>query len=61
VHYVTPTELNKIQAERMKDLGIYYEVNTEVGEIIVAIVNLDFVKELLNPDQVELKKLISKS
>jgi isocitrate lyase len=61
VHYVTPTELNKIQAERMKDLGIYSDVNTEVGEIIVAVVNLDFVKELLNPDKVELKKLISKS
>jgi len=61
VHYVTPTELNKIQTERMKELGIYNEVNTEVGEIIVAVVNLDFVKELLNPDKVELKKLISKS
>lgn len=61
VHYVTPTELNKIQAERMKELGIYNEVNTEVGEIIVAVVNLDFVKELLNPDKIELKKLISKS
>jgi len=61
VHYVTPTELNKIQAERMKELGIYNEVNTEVGEIIVAVVNLDFVKELLNTDKVELKKLISKS
>jgi len=61
VHYVTPTDLNKIQAERMKELGIYNVVNTEVGEIIVAVVNLDFVKELLNPDKVELKKLISKS
>jgi isocitrate lyase len=61
VHYVTPTELNKIQAERMKDLGIYDEVSTEIGEIIVAGVNSNFVKELLNLNQVELKKLISKS
>jgi isocitrate lyase len=60
VHYVTPTEDNKKQTERMKQLGIYKEVNTEVGQIIVAGVNSDYIKELLNKDQVELKKLITK-
>ena len=45
----------------MKDLGIYDEVNTEVGQIIVTGVNTKHVKELLNSDRVELEKLISRS
>jgi isocitrate lyase len=61
VHYVTPTEINKIQAERMKDLGIYNSVNTEIGEIIVAGINKQYVIELVKQDRSELKKLIAKS
>ena len=61
VHYVSPTEDNQKQTKGMKKLGIYDEVNTEVGHIIVAGVNLELVKKLLNPDQVELTKLITKS
>ncbi len=60
VHYVTPTEDNQIQTEKMKQLGIYNEVNTEVGHIIVAGVNSNYIEELLKQDQVELKKLITK-
>jgi isocitrate lyase len=60
VHYVSPTEDNQKQTRGMKKLGIYDEVNTEVGHIIVAGVNTEKVKELLNPDQAELKKLIYK-
>ncbi len=60
VHYVSPTDDNLKQAEGMKKLGIYDQVNTEIGDIIVAGVNTNQVKELLNPDQIELKKLISK-
>ncbi len=45
----------------MKNLGIFDEVNMEIGQIIVAGVNTNYVKELLMPDQIELKKLISKS
>ncbi|MGH7792986.1 MAG: hypothetical protein ACREOB_11795, partial [Thermodesulfobacteriota bacterium] len=48
-------------AQGMKALNIYSEVNTEIGDIIVAGVNAEHVKELLNPDQVELTKLITKS
>jgi hypothetical protein len=44
----------------MKKLGIYSEVNTEVGDIIVAVVNSKTLKELLNEDKVELKNLIAK-
>ena len=60
-HFVTPTEDNEKQALGMQNLGIFDEVTTEVGQIIVAGVATKHVKELLNTDQVELKKLISKS
>ena len=60
VHYVNPTEDNMKQTQGMKKLGIYKEVNTEVGDIIVALVNSKKLKELLNEDHVELKNLIAK-
>ena len=61
VHYVSPTDDNQKQTQGMKTLGIYDAVNTEIGHIIVAEVNVNHVKELLSPDQVALRKLISKS
>jgi isocitrate lyase len=61
VHYVSPTDDNQKQTEKMKKLEIFSEVNIEVGQIIVAEVNTAHVKKLLNPDQDELKKLISKN
>jgi isocitrate lyase len=60
VHYVTPTEDNHRQTEHMKALGIFEDVNTEVGQIIVARVNSEHVATLVEPDNVELTKLISK-
>lgn len=60
VHYVSPTEDNLMQTKGMMRLGIYESVNTEVGHIIVTKVNVDYVKELLNPNRRELKKLIAK-
>jgi len=60
VHYVTPTEDNLLQAEGMKVLGIYEEIQTEIGQIIVARVGADRVKELLRPDREELGRLIAK-
>ncbi len=60
VHYVSPTEDNLMQTKGMMKLGIYESVNTEVGHIIVTKTNVDYVKELLNPDRRELKKLIAK-
>ena len=60
VHYVTPTEDNKYQTERMKAHGIFSEVNTEVGEIIVTEVDKERVAELLAPDKEKLWKLIRK-
>jgi isocitrate lyase len=61
MHYVTPTDDNQIQTKRMKDLGIFDEVHSEIGDMIVASVNTGHVKELLHPDEVALKKLIAKS
>ena len=60
VHYVTPTQDNQYQAEKMKDLGIYSTVNTEIGQIIVASVNDRRISELLNPDRSALRNLIEK-
>ena len=60
VHYVSPTEDNQLQSERMLEMGIFDEVKTEVGHIIVARVDGERVKELLNPDRRELTRLIAK-
>ena len=60
VHYVTPSDDNQYQAAKMKSHGIFREVNTEVGQIIVADVDHERVAELLAPDQVALNKLIRK-
>jgi isocitrate lyase len=60
VIYVTPTEDNLYQTSKMKSHGIFSEVYQEVGEIIVAEVNHPRIAELLAPDRVALRKLITK-
>jgi len=60
VHYVTPTQDNLYQTEKMKEHGIFSSVNQEVGEIIVADVNQPRIDELLASDRAALGKLISK-
>jgi isocitrate lyase len=60
VHYVTPTDDNQYQVAKMRSHGIFGEVNTEVGQIIVADVNHARISELLAPDQEALRKLIRK-
>jgi isocitrate lyase len=60
VHYVSPTEDNLKQTSGMQALGIYAEVHTEVGQIIVAGVNEEKVRELLDTDEKALTKLITK-
>ncbi len=61
VHYVTPTEDNEVQAERMKVLGIFSDVHTEIGQIIVADVGAQVVAELLRPDRTALTEMIRKT
>jgi isocitrate lyase len=60
VYYVTPTEDNIYQTEKMKSHGIFSNVYQEVGEIIVADVNQPRIDELLGSDRAALKKLIAK-
>lgn len=60
VHYVTPTEDNQYQVAKMKAHGIFGEVNTEVGQIIVANINHERVSALLAPDRDALGRLIRK-
>jgi isocitrate lyase len=60
VYYVTPTEDNIYQTEKMKSHGIFSDVYKEVGEIIVAEVNHPRIDELLAPDREALKRLIAK-
>jgi isocitrate lyase len=60
VHFVTPTEDNLYQTEKMKSHGIFSDVHQEVGEIIVAEVNRSRINELLAADHEALQKLIRK-
>lgn len=60
VHYVTPTDDNQAQTQGMKRLGIFHEVNTEIGDIIVATVDSGTVARLVKKDSPELGKLICK-
>ncbi|ADT99220.1 MULTISPECIES: isocitrate lyase ICL2 [Mycolicibacterium] len=60
VYYVTPTEDNIYQTEKMKSHGIFSDVYQEVGEIIVADVNQARIDELLAPDREALTRLITK-
>ena len=60
VHYLSPTEDNEHQALKLQRLGLFGDVNTEAGLIIVATVNQTRINELLNPDKAALRKLIAK-
>ena len=60
VHYVSPTEDNRYQAQKMKTHGLFSDVHDEVGQIIVADVSAENVKVLLAPDRARLEALIQK-
>ncbi len=61
VHYVTPTEDNENQTQKMKSMGIFSDVHTEVGQMIVANVNKEVVDELLKPDRTALLEMMRKT
>jgi isocitrate lyase len=60
VYYVTPTEDNIYQTEKMKSHGIFRDVHQDVGEIVVADVNHSRIEELLAADGEALGRLIRK-
>ncbi len=60
LHYLTPTDDNLAQTERMRGLGVFTVVRTEIGQIIVADVDRERVGELVQPDGLPLIELIQK-
>jgi len=60
VHFLTPTEDNRRQCERMRDLGIFTSVNDEIGQIIVADIDPRTMRSLVAPDGEERERLITK-
>jgi isocitrate/methylisocitrate lyase len=61
VHYVSPTEDNRYQAQKMKSHGLFIDVHDDVGDIIVADVSAEGVKALLTPDRERLTALIQRA
>ena len=52
IHYVSPNENNNAEASRLLELGLFSDVKTEIGHIIVAQVNEDYLNDILaNPDE----------
>ncbi len=60
IHYVSPTDDNVGQTKGMQKLGLFDEVNVEIGDIIVAGIDQEHVLELLKADRKALKNLINK-
>ena len=60
VHYVSPTEDNRYQTSKMRAHGIFSQVSSEIGGIIVADINTEHIAELLGADQKALMRLIRK-
>ena len=59
IHYLTPSEDNHRQTEKMKARGLFSAVNDEVGQVIVAEVAKEHIKALLEPNSAALTKLIA--
>ena len=60
VHYVSPTDDNRYQAQKMKTHGLFSDVHDEVGDVIVADVSDEGVRALLAPDGERLNALIER-
>jgi isocitrate lyase len=60
VHFVSPTDDNRYQAQKMKTHGLFSDVHDEVRHVIVADVSADGVKALLAPDRDGLNALIER-
>jgi isocitrate lyase len=58
VHYVSPTDDNRYQAQKMKTHGLFGDVHDEVGHVIVADVSPEGVKALIAPDRDRLNALV---
>jgi isocitrate lyase len=61
VHYVSPTDDNRYQAQKMKAHGLFSDVHDEVGHVIVADVDAEGVRTLLAADRNRLTALIERT
>jgi isocitrate lyase len=61
IHYLTPTDDNHRQAESLERLGLFRSTSDEIGEIIVADVDSDMIKTLVEPGSEARERLISKA
>jgi isocitrate lyase len=61
VHYVTPTEDNRVQCERLRARGLFETVSEEIGQIIVAEVSHRRVAELVAEDGRARRSLIAEA
>jgi isocitrate lyase len=59
VHYVTPTDDNRVQCERLQARGLFETVSEEIGQIIVATVSRGRVAELVAEDGAARRSLIA--
>ncbi len=60
VHYVSPTEDNRYQTQKMKAHGLFRDVHDEVGHMIVAEIDAGRIEALLAADKKQLEDLIHK-
>jgi len=60
VHYVSPTDDNRYQTQKMKTHGLFSDVHDEVGHMIVAEVAAERIQALLVEDRKDLEDLIYK-
>ena len=58
VHYVSPTEDNQYQTQKMKEQGLFSDVHDEVGGIIVSEVATDTIGRLVEADGKAMEDLI---
>ncbi len=60
IHYVSPNENNTMEVQRLKEIGLFSKAQTEIGQIIVAQVNHEYVKHFIENQDVALDRLIHK-
>jgi isocitrate lyase len=60
VHYVSPTEDNQYQTQKMQTHGLFTAVHIEIGHIISATVNTERIRELVDRNSDALARLIEK-
>ena len=60
LHYLTPNDDNRAQTERMRELGIFSVVRSEIGQIIVADVDRKYVADLVAPKSTTMKTLLER-